>query len=65
MAAPRPEFEGCRFGFDLISFQHVPSGQMKIVIMVPYEDKVEALKLTDTPGMLLEASVTPVKARKT
>jgi len=29
--------------------------------VVPFEDKAEALKLTDTPGLLLEASVTPLK----
>jgi hypothetical protein len=34
---------------------------MKITLVVPFEDKAEALKLTDTPGLLLEASVSAVE----
>jgi hypothetical protein len=60
----RPTFEGCTFGFELLSVSHISTGQMKIVILVPYEGKSEALKLTDTPGLLLEASVTPFEASK-
>jgi hypothetical protein len=34
---------------------------MEIILRVPYEDKAEALKLTDTVGLLLEASVSAVE----
>jgi hypothetical protein len=36
---------------------------MQITIVIPYEGKGEALKLTDTPGLLLEASVSAVEGR--
>jgi hypothetical protein len=34
---------------------------MQIQLVVPHEDKAEALKLTDTYGLLLEASVSAVE----
>jgi len=55
------KFEGCTFGIELGRIEHMPSGQMKITLVVPFEDKAEALKLTDTPGLLLEASVSAVE----
>jgi hypothetical protein len=56
-----PKFAGCTFGIELGEIKHLPSGQMKITLVVPFEDKAEALKLTDTPGLLLEASVSAVE----
>lgn len=55
------KFAGCTFGIELGKIEHMPSGQMKITLVVPFEDKAEALKLTDTPGLLLEASVSAVE----
>jgi hypothetical protein len=40
---------------------HLPNGMMKVTVFVPYESKSEALKLTDTAGLLLEASVSAVE----
>jgi hypothetical protein len=62
-AKARPEFEGCRFGFELGRVVHLPSGQVQITFYVPYEDRDEAVKLTATPGLLLEASVSAVEGR--
>lgn len=57
----RPDFGGCKFGIELGQIIHLPSGQMKVTLFIPYEDKAEALKLTETAGLLLEASVKPVE----
>ena len=57
----RPKFTGARFPIEIGEVKHLRSGQMQIQVVVPYEGKAEALKLTDTSGMLLEASVSPVE----
>lgn len=41
----------------------VPSGSWKLTLMVPPEDRDEVIKLSSTPGLLLEASVGAVEGR--
>jgi hypothetical protein len=57
----KPKFSGATFSIEVGEIKHLRSGQMQIQVLVPYEDKAEALKLTDTAGLLLEASVSAVE----
>jgi hypothetical protein len=59
----RPDFAGAKFAIELTRMVVLPSGGLQLTLVVPFEDKAEAFKLSDTPGMLLEASVKAVKRR--
>jgi hypothetical protein len=37
----------------------LPSGQIELVLRAIWEDRAEAYQLLDTPGMLLDITVTP------
>lgn len=54
-------FEGAKFGIELNRMVVLPSGQMQLTVIVPHDDIMEAFKLRETPGLLLEASVKPVE----
>ena len=50
-------FSACSFPFEMGVATHMPNGQMKITLLIPWEGKAEALKLTDAAGLLLQANV--------
>lgn len=57
----RTRFAGATFAIELRDYKVLPSGQTQLTLLVPFENKAEVFKLTDTPGMLLEASVSAVE----
>jgi hypothetical protein len=62
--AARPEhFSSAHIIFETGNVKHLRDGRTEIQIFVPYDGKTEAVKLTDSYGMLLEAKVQPVKRK--
>lgn len=58
-----PVFDGARFGIEIRDMRCLASGQWRLVIETPAEDRDEVFKLSSTPGLLLEASVAVVEGR--
>ena len=56
IAAPST-FESCRFEAKLHELKHLPSGEMRIVMLVPESDSDEGIKLRDAYACGLEVAV--------
>lgn len=54
---PNAQFSDATLLFEVDSVKHLRTGLTQVIVMVPYEAKGEAVKLTSAYGLLLEASV--------
>jgi hypothetical protein len=50
-------FRGATLLFETRDVKHLHDGRTMLTVIVPYESKDEAYKLTDAYGLLLEAQV--------